>query len=88
MKCIKDTETGLISRVHDDIATMSIKEYPDRVVYVPKSEWKAARRGAAEAKLREEQSKRDTAKKKATDAREVKKLAKEQKYVKRSKDRR
>ena len=79
MKCIKDTKTGLISRVHDDIATMSIKEYPDRIVYVSKEEWKATRRVAADAKLREEQSKRDAAKKKATDSREVKKLAKEQK---------
>lgn len=85
MKCIKSRDTGAISRVHDDFAAQCLHDYPGEVFLVPKSEWKAARREVAEAKLRQERE-TDLAKKKAAvDAREAKKEAKKQKLAKRNK---
>ena len=65
MKCIKNVHTEEIRRVRDGQARTYV-ELGDWD-YIPKEEWKAARKAAAEKKIAAEKaSKEDTTKKKTT----------------------
>ena len=41
MKCVKNMESGKITRTSDTKAKILVENYPDKWVFAPKKEWKA-----------------------------------------------
>jgi len=47
MKCLKNNQTGQITRVSDFMAHLKVKNDPSRFSYCSRSEWRASRKEKA-----------------------------------------